>query len=379
MVIQITLFKRLLAETIRNHLFKGKAVVIYGARRVGKTTLVKGLQEEFPAESVYLNCDEPDVRQALTDKTSTELVGFVGGKKLVILDEAQRVRNIGLTLKLLVDNAPQIQVIATGSSSFDLSNKINEPLTGRAYQFHLPPLFLRETGTEPMELNRLLGTRIVFGLYPEVVREPTEAKEILRGLYRNYLYKDALEFQGLRNPELIEKLLAALALQIGQEVSLTELGNLLGVDQKTVAIYIRLLELAFVIFRLPPLSRNLRKEISKSRKIYFWDTGVRNAVINNFNPLNLRGDAGELWENFLVAERAKRNILLGLSPNTYFWRTWTKQEVDYVEEEGGQLSGYEIKWGNKKARPPKTWNETYPQSGWQIIDRSNFLDFLTLA
>ena len=371
------LFPRFLEQRIKNHLFREKAVIVYGARRVGKTTLVKKIQSEYKS-SLYLNCDEPDVRLALTDKTSSELINFIGDKKLVIIDEAQRVNNIGLTLKLLVDNAPSIQIIATGSSSFDLSNKISEPLTGRVFVFHLEPLFLLETGTDLLEINRLLETRLIFGLYPEVVVNRKEPQDSLRAIYKNYLYKDALEYQGLKNPELIEKLLTALALQIGSEVSLTELAGLLGVDQKTIASYIRLLELAFVIFRLPPLSRNLRKEISKSRKIYFWDTGIRNTIINNFNPLSLRDDAGGLWENFILAERLKRNEILGKTPNIYFWRTWDQQEIDYLEEEGGKYFGYEIKWQDKKAKPPNLWKTTYQNSSWELINRTNFLDFLSI-
>lgn len=369
------IYPRLLEQRITNHLFKGKVVIIYGARRVGKTTLVKKIQSEYP-DSLYFNCDEPDVRLALTDKTSTELINYLGNKKLVIIDEAQRVRNIGLTLKLLVDNAPNLQVIAIGSSSFDLSNRIVEPLTGRAFEFHLGPFSLVETSADPIELRRLLETRLIFGLYPEVVTAQNERQDILRTIYKNYLYKDALEYQGLKNPDLVEKLLTALALQIGSEVSLTELASLLGIDQKTVSSYIRLLELAFIIFRLPPLSRNLRKEISKSRKIYFWDSGIRNAVINNFNPLALRNDTGPLWENFIIAERLKRNEILGKHANYYFWRTWNQQEIDYVEEEGGVLSGWEIKWTGKEKKPPKAWAENYKNASWRVINRENFLKFL---
>lgn len=369
------IYPRLLESRIKNHLFKGKVVIIYGARRVGKTTLVNKIQAEY-TESLYLNCDEPDVRLALADKTSTELLNYIGNRKLVIIDEAQRVKNIGLTLKLLVDNAPQIQIIATGSSSFDLSNKISEPLTGRAFEFHLGPFSLQETNTDPIELRRLLEARLIFGLYPEIVVNQSEKQEILKTIYKNYLYKDALEYQGLKNPELIEKLLVALALQIGSEVSYTELASLLGVDQKTIASYIRLLELAFIIFRLSPLSRNLRKEISKSRKIYFCDVGIRNAVINNFNPLSLRNDTGSLWENFIIAERLKRNEILGRQINYYFWRTWNQQEIDYVEEEGGVLSGWEVKWEGKGKRPPKAWVETYKNSTYQTINKDNYLGFL---
>ena len=372
---QIMIYPRLLESRIKSHLFKGKAVIIYGARRVGKTTLVKKIQSEYP-ESLYLNCDEPDVRLALTDKTSTELLNYIGNKKLVIIDEAQRVKNIGLTLKLLVDNAPYLQVVATGSSSFDLSNKISEPLTGRAFEFHLGPFSIQEAGSDPLERQRLLETRLIFGLYPEIVINQNEKEETLKTIYKNYLYKDALEYQGLRNPELIEKLLVALALQLGSEVSYTQLATLLGVDQKTISSYVRLLEQAFVIFRLLPLSRNLRQEISKSRKIYFCDTGIRNVVINNFNPLSLRNDTGPLWENFVIAERLKRNEILGKHVNYYFWRTWDQKEVDYVEEEGGILSGWEIKWDGKNKKPPKAWIETYKNSTYQIINKNNYFEFL---
>jgi len=373
--LQIMIYPRLLESRIKSHLFKGKAVIIYGARRVGKTTLVKKIQSEYP-ESLYLNCDEPDVRLALTDKTSTELLNYIGNKKLVIIDEAQRVKNIGLTLKLLVDNAPYLQVVATGSSSFDLSNKISEPLTGRAFEFHLGPFSIQEAGSDPLERQRLLETRLIFGLYPEIVINQNEKEETLKTIYKNYLYKDALEYQGLRNPELIEKLLVALALQLGSEVSYTQLATLLGVDQKTISSYVRLLEQAFVIFRLLPLSRNLRQEISKSRKIYFCDTGIRNVVINNFNPLSLRNDTGPLWENFVIAERLKRNEILGKHVNYYFWRTWDQKEVDYVEEEGGILSGWEIKWDGKNKKPPKAWIETYKNSTYQIINKNNYFEFL---
>lgn len=271
---------------------------------------------------------------------------------------------------------PQIQVIATGSSSFDLSNKIKEPLTGRAIEFFLAPFFLFEISQNKIEIQRLLDSYLIFGLYPEVIKNKKEAPMILRGIYKNYLYKDALEYQGLKNPEIVERLLVALALQIGHEVSLTELSSTLGIDQKTVASYICLLELAFVVFRLSPFSRNLRKEISKSRKIYFWDTGIRNAIINNFNPLTLRSDIGPLWENFIISERLKRNEIISQSPNLYFWRTWQKQEIDYVEEKEGKLFGYEIKWQDKKRKPPSIWLKTYPNGHWQLINKNNFLEFL---
>lgn len=372
------LFQRIILPRIEARLFRCKVVIIYGARRVGKTTLVRQILHKIP-DGLYLSGDEPDVRQALTNKTSMEIKYFIGNKKLVVIDEAQRIQNIGLTLKLFVDTMPETQIIATGSSSFDLSNKINEPLTGRAWEFFLPPLTLTEISTDPLETDRLLETRMIYGLYPEIVTAPETARETIGGIYKNYLYKDVLEFQALRRPELIEKLLAAIALQIGNEVSFSELATLLEVDKKTIAAYIRLLELAFVVFRLPPYARNLRKEINTSRKIYFWDNGIRNAIINNFNPLSLRADTGALWENFAIAERMKRNANLGLTPNVYFWRTWSQQEIDYIEEEGGQLHAFEMKWQKTRARSPALWTKTYTNATWQSVTRQNYLEFLSAA
>lgn len=370
------LFQRIILPRITDRLFRDKAIIIYGARRVGKTTLVRQLLDMYP-DSVYLNGDEPDVRGALTNKTSTELAHFIGLKKLAVIDEAQRIPNIGLTLKLLVDTMPETQVVATGSSSFDLSNKINEPLTGRAWEFFLPPLALTEISQDALVTNRLLEARMIYGLYPEIVTAPQTARETIGGIYKNYLYKDALEFQALRRPELIEKLLAALALQVSNEVSLTELATMLEVDKKTIAAYIRLLELAFVVFRLPPFARNLRKEINASRKIYFWDTGIRNAIINNFNPLSLRADTGALWENFAIAERMKRNSNTGYTPNVYFWRTWSKQEIDYIEEEGGKLHAFEMKWQKGRPMPPAIWKKTYPDASWQLVTRHQYQEFFS--
>lgn len=371
------LIKRLVLPRIEKKLFQGKAIIIYGPRRVGKTTLVKEIEKKYLKQTVYLNCDEPDVRTALINKTSTELFQYIGNKKIVIIDEGQRIKNIGLTIKLLVDNYPQIQIIATGSSSFDLSNKIKEPLTGRAYEFFLAPLSILEMNQSKIEIKRLIENFLIFGLYPETINKNNEEKkEILRAIYKNYLYKDIFEYQYLKNHYLIENLLSALALQIGSEVSYTELANLLKVDQKTVAFYIRILELAFVIFRLPPLSKNLRSEISKSRKIYFWDLGIRNAIINNFNPLSLRQDIEGLWENFVVAEKIKKNLITGKDPNYYFWRTWKKQEIDFVEEYEGKFYAYEIKWKKQAKKIPKLWKENYQNSSFEIINAENFLEIL---
>jgi predicted AAA+ superfamily ATPase len=373
------MIKRTLQEKIESKLFKRKAIIIYGARQVGKTTLIKEIQKKFNQnETSYLNCDEPDIRLNLTDVSSTELKQFIGKKKILFIDEAQRIRNIGVTIKLIVDNIPDIQVIATGSSSLDLSNEIIEPLTGRKYEFHLYPLSISEIKSKysDLEIKRLLERRIIYGMYPEVEQKPDESALLLKNLAGSYLYKDVLQYQDIRRPEILERLLAALALQIGNEVSYNELANLLGVRKETVANYIQLLEKAFVIFRLSPFSRNLRNEISKMRKIYFYDTGIRNALINNFNKLSLRQDTGALWENFLISERIKRNNNNGLLINSYFWRTHQQQEIDYLEEEGGNLAAYEIKWQLEKVRMPKIFLHTYAKSSFKIISNKNFIEFL---
>lgn len=374
------IIKRTIQKSIENKLFKGKIIVVYGARQVGKTTLIKEIQKKYPENSVYFNCDEPDIRKSFTDKTSTELKSFIGNKKLVFLDEAQRVMNIGLTLKLLADNYPEIQIVATGSSSFDLSNKIIEPLTGRKYEFYVYPFSVQELKQiySDLEISRLLEKRILTGMYPEIVRKENEAEILLKNITKDYLYKDILEYQGIKNPEILERLLTALALQIGNEVSYNELSGIVGADKKTVASYIQILEKAFVLFRLKPYSKNLRKEIGKLRKIYFFDTGIRNALINNFNPFNIRTDIGPLWENFLISERVKKNNNLGISKNIYFWRTYEQQEIDYLEEEKGGLAAFEFKWNGKTFKKPKSFTDTYPSADIKLINKDNFEEFLVI-
>lgn len=372
------IIKRKIQDSVEKALFKGKIVVIYGARQVGKTTLVKEIIKKYPEDALFLNCDEPDIRSAFTNKTSTEMKAYFGNKKLIVLDEAQRIRNIGLTLKLIVDNFPELQVIATGSSSFDLSNEISEPLTGRKYEFFLYPFSLEElTATySSQEIDRILEQRIIFGMYPEVVFSGKEAENNLKNISRSYLYKDILQFQNIKNSEAVEKLLQALALQIGNEVSYNELAQMVGVDKKTIANYIRILEQAFVIFRLGPFSRNLRNELKKMRKIYFFDLGIRNALINNFNPINLRQDIGAMWENFVISERLKYNRDNFQTENIYFWRTKDGKEIDYLEELGGKISGFEIKWGEVKIKKPKIFLETYSNSSLELINRKSYKKFI---
>ena len=375
------MIQRALQGHIEACFFKGKAIIIYGARQVGKTTLIRAIQDKLAeTDSLYLNCDEPDLRSRLTEVTSTELKALTGRKKIIFIDEAQRVKNIGITLKLLIDNFPDRQVVATGSSSLDLSNEIVEPLTGRKYEFQLFPFSLAELRQKYslLEIKRLLETRMILGMYPEIEEKPDEAEVLLKALASSYLYKDVLQYQNLKRPELLEKLLIALALQIGSEVSYNELANMLGVNKETIVNYILLLEKAFVIYRLSPFSRNLRNELAKLRKIYFYDTGIRNALINNFNPVQRRQDVGRLWENFMISERLKINSCRGNSVNTYFWRTHQQQEIDYLEERNGVLSGFELKWKGGKKRAPKVFLSAYPGSRMEFVDRETYDQFVGL-
>lgn len=369
--------KRRLEEVIKANLFQGKVVVVYGARQVGKTTMVLKIAEETGVDYGYLNCDELDVLSRLQNAgTSEAMKQIIGGHKLVVIDEAQRVKNIGLKLKLMVDNFAETQIIATGSSSFDLANEINEPLTGRSFEFWLFPLGLSELfgKTQAMEAERKLATILVYGSYPDIYQLESDDLKAQRVKYlaTNYLYKDILKFNSIKNSETVLKLLQALALQIGSEVSYNELANLVGVSKKTIGDYVELLEKAFIIFRLRPYSGNMRKAIGKMRKIYFLDLGIRNAIINNQNPIYIRDDMGKLWENFIIAEKYKQQLGLGFKTNYYFWRTYDKQEVDLVEDTGGKLLGWEIKWGGKDKKPPRAWM-SYKNSSWRMINRNNYL------
>lgn len=371
------LIRRLIQQTIEKNLFSGRAIVIYGPRQSGKTTLIQEIQKKYGTKSIYLNCDEPDIRSHLTNITSTAIKDLIGDNKIIFLDEAQRVENIGLTIKLAVDNFPYKQIVATGSSSFDLSNKISEPLTGRKYEYYLYPLSLEELffAKEKIEIQRTIETRMIYGMYPHIVTHPDKAESNIKEIAKSYLYQDVLQYQQIKNSDILHKLLQALALQIGQEVSYNELANTLGIDKKTVSRYIDLLEKSFVITSLKPFSRNLRSELTKMRKIYFWDTGVRNAVIRNFNPLYLRQDVGSLWENLMIVERLKYNLNHSKEKNMYFWRTHQQQEIDYIEEER-VLNGYEFKWGKKLSKCPKSWSVTYPGSTYQVINQDNYLPFV---
>jgi len=371
---QKNIIKRCLQEKVAGRLFKGKVIIVLGARQVGKTTLVENILSELDYPKIELNGDEADVRELLADTTSTRLRAIVGKNKIVFIDEAQRISNIGITLKLFADKLKDIPVIATGSSSFELTAKINEPLTGRKYQFQLfAPSYLEIIDHHGLLTeNRLLEHRLIYGYYPEIITHPGEERELLKLLSDSFLYKDLLLLEDVTKPILFEKLLKALALQLGSEVSFNELGRLTGANQQTVEKYITLLEKAFVVFRLPAFSRNVRNEIRKGKKFYFYDNGIRNAIINNFQLPSLRTDMGPLWENFLISERMKSLSHRGSNVDRYFWRTTQQQEIDYIEESPQSLAAWEFKWNPKaKARIPKTFTRSYPDARCSVVTPGN--------
>lgn len=374
------MIKRKLENIIWQKVKKGKAILILGARQTGKTTLIKEIAEKSQIETLYLNADLPVIQQQLQNPGVNELKQLIGKAKLVFIDEAQRIQDIGITLKIIVDEIPEIQLVVTGSSSFELTSYLNEPLTGRKYEYQLFPVSWEELVEHSNYLESLsqLNQRVIFGMYPDVINNFGEEKEILFNLAGSYLFKDIYTFQQIRKPEFLQKLLQALAFQIGSEVSYNELSGLLQIDRKTIIHYIDLLEKAFVIFRLPPFSRNLRNELSSKVKIYFYDTGIRNAMINDFRPIDLRNDKGALWENFLISERLKSNHYALRRVNSYFWRTHQKNEIDYIEESDGKLEVFEFKWNPKPGyRIPKAFADTYNVEKAELISLKNFHQFLS--
>ncbi len=373
------MINRVIEKAIIDTFDKRKIIILSGARQVGKTTIARKIADKSNMKTLWLNGDEPDVRKMLTDVTSVQLKALVGNYKLVVIDEAQRITNIGITLKLMIDNLKDVQIFATGSSSFDLANLINEPLTGRKYDYFLFPLSFNElvNHTSLLDEKRNLENRLIYGAYPDVINNPGEEREILNTLSDSYLYKDLFAFEQLKKPAILEKLLQALALQMGNQVSYNELGQLIGADNQTIERYVGLLEKSYVIFRIGTLSRNLRNELKKTRKIYFYDNGIRNAIINDFSKLDLRVDVGALWENYLISERMKINHYSKRWVNTFFWRTRAQQEIDYIEERDGRLFAYEFKWNPKmKARIPSTFTKAYPQAETEILSKDNYTDFL---
>ena len=372
------MINRIIKGSILSDYKRRKVIVLLGARQVGKTTLLSELCEGKD-RVLSLNCDNVDDVLALEGKTTTELRQLLSSYELVFIDEAQRVKNVGLTLKMIGDLKLETQVVVTGSSSLDMADEINEPATGRLIEYNLFPFSLPELAlySSEREENRLLENRMIYGLYPEVVTEPGDAKRTLMTLTNNYLYKDLFAYKGIKKPELIQKLVRALALQLGSEVSYNELSNLLGVDRGTVETYINLLEKCFVVFRLDSFSRNLRNEIKKGKKVYFYDNGVRNAVLSNFAPLERRNDVGALWENLMVSERVKRNAYSGNYAQLFFWRTHEQQEIDLIEEQDGMLHTFEFKWNGKaRSSQPKVFASSYPSSTYEVITPENYWAFL---
>lgn len=357
-----------------------KIILIFGSRQVGKTTLVQGLLKELPYKTLVINADNRTYTDVLSSRDVDKLRRLVGGYELVFIDEAQRIPDIGINLKIIHDQIPEVKIVATGSSSFELANIVREPLTGRTWTFTLFPIAIGEmnANANQFELDQRLEEFLLFGMYPEVFSYPgaTDKIAFLKELSGAYLYKDILELANIRHSRKVHDLLRLLAYQIGATVSLNELGRQLEMSKETVARYIDLLEKAFIVFRLTGYSRNLRKEVVKMDKVYFYDLGIRNAVIDNFNALNARNDLGQMWENFLVAERIKHNAYRRHFANRYFWRTYTGAELDYLEESGGQLLGYEFKWGAKTAKIPPSWMESYPDASFQCINRENYWEFV---
>ncbi|MGM9760633.1 MAG: ATP-binding protein [Parabacteroides sp.] len=370
-----------LQTKIEERLFKGKVILLIGARQVGKSTLFRQITDKQNQPICLLNCDEPEVKELLTHINTAELKLLIGQNQIVLIDEAQRVPQIGLTLKRIIDNFPHIQLLVTGSSALELQDKLNEPLTGRKYEYHLFPIstaeLLHDRGL--LGVRQTLESRLIFGSYPDIVNHADEAKELIMNLSNSYLYKDLLTLEDIRRPSLLEKLLIALALQVGSEVSYNEIAQTVGSDSRTVEKYIDLLEKCYIIFRLSAFNRNLRTELKKSKKIYFYDNGIRNAVIQHFAPLSLRQDAGALWENFFISERLKYNHYRGIYTRGYFWRTTNQQEIDYIEEMDGEFTLFEMKWNPKRSGTsfPLPFLNTYPVRQTAVVTPENYLEWLT--
>jgi uncharacterized protein len=372
------MYSRHLREIIERKLGSGKAIVVIGPRQVGKTTLIESILDK--KDYLLLDGDDPKTRTLLTEPNTEQIRAIIGKYKFVFIDEAQRIEGIGLTMKIITDRFKEVQLLASGSSSFDLTNKINEPLTGRKWEYKLFPISWEEFENHHGYLNseQQLENRLLYGFYPDVLNNVGDEISILRNLVNSYLYKDILSYSDIRKPEVLEKLVQALALQVGSEVNYSEIAQIVNVDKNTISKYIDILQQGYIIFKLSSFSRNVRNEIKTNKKIYFYDNGVRNMVIGNFNPLDLRTDKGALWENFLISERMKQIEYKQSLSRTYFWRTKQQQEVDFVEENSGKIIGYEFKWNKKKtSRLPKTFVESYNAES-NLIDKDNFREFVII-
>ncbi len=371
--------KRTLSNIVNERFFKGKAILVFGPRQSGKTTLVMSLLKTKSQKILYINGDEFSDREALSQPSTDKLKSLIGNKEIVFVDEAQKIAEIGNAIKIITDNISSVQVIATGSSSFELANKLNEPLTGRKYEFLILPFSFSEmvNHTSLFEEQKNLELRLVYGYYPEVVLKKDESKDLIKNLTSSYLYKDIFSLEGVKNHLLLEKLLKAIALQIGSEVSINELSRHLGANHQTIEKYLTVLEQTYVLYKLSSYSNNVRNEIRKSKKYYFYDIGLRNSIIGNFSPLSLRTDTGSIWENFIITERIKYNLNNNRDVKYFFWRTKQKQEIDLIEEHEGKLSAFEIKWNKTtNARIPKTFTNNYTVDKTGIINSENFSEFL---
>ncbi|TCC99832.1 ATP-binding protein [Pedobacter psychroterrae] len=373
------MIKRTLQKVLEGKVDFTKAIVILGPRQVGKTTLITKIAASLNEDYLYINGDDPATRAAWNNPTQAFINNYIANYKIVVIDEAQRLENIGLSAKMIIDGKKGIQLFISGSSALEISSKINEPLTGRKWEYRLYPLSWHELKEHFSfaKIHPRLEEFLITGMYPDVINNPENAIETLNNLAGSYLYKDILESGGIRRPDALLKLLQALAWQVGNEVSYNELAGTVGIDKATVNNYIDLLEKSFVIFRLNPLARNLRNEISTSRKIYFYDNGIRNSIINNFAPIAQRNDIGALWENFIISERKKNLSYTGFYGNTFFWRTVDKTEIDYIEEQDNKLSAFEIKWNPKvKVKFAKSFTEKYTPETTSVINSDNYWEFL---
>jgi uncharacterized protein len=372
------MYSRTLSSNIKHRINSGKAIIVIGPRQVGKTTLIQKILEA--EEYLLLNGDDPAIRTLLSEPNTEQIRSLLANYKYVFIDEAQRIEGIGLTMKIITDRFKNVQLFASGSSSFDLSNKVNESLTGRKWEYHLLPISWEEYENHHGFLfaEQNLENRLIYGFYPDVLNNAGDEVSILQNLVNSYLYRDILAYADIRRPEVLDKLVQALALQIGSEVNLSELAQIVNVDKNTVSKYIDILEKGYIIFKLGSFSRNVRNEIKTNKKIYFYDNGIRNMVIGNFNSLELRSDKGALWENFLISERRKQNEYKQSFARTYFWRTKQQQEVDFVEDNGGKIFGFEFKWHKKKnEKLPKTFIESYDAEE-KVIDKENFREFVII-
>lgn len=380
-MINVPFIPRDLMGELKKHLFKGKTIILYGARQTGKTTLIRELLKEFDKKTVWMNGDEADIRLLFTDFSSSRLKPYLESYEILVIDEAQRIPETGLVLKIIHDNFRHIQLIATGSSSFEIADKIMEPMTGRKFEFKLYPLSFHEMQLHHGLLaeKRLLEHRLVMGYYPDIVINPENDRKRLTALTSSYLYKDLLGLENIRKPVLLDKIVRALALQVGKEVSYNELAQILNSDKDTVEKYIDLLEKAYIVFRIPGFSRNVRNEIKRNRKIYFYDNGIRNSVLGNMLPLHSRSDAGVLWENFLMSERKKTLNTIDVQAGMYFWRTTQQQEIDYVEERQDGLFAFEFKWNpRKKVHFSTTFKKAYPYAEFHVITPENVQEFVEI-